>query len=311
MGQIITNLQYLSEKYIPDKLLHREKEKVRLVNNLKNEVSTLIYGSPGSGKTSLVKHVLKRLNKSIFATYVDCSIYQTTYSVLKEIVPRGPLILARSNYELIKELKREVKKRKFIVCLDGFEKLRDKDLVRKFLLLGLTLILITDNEDNLTVLTEDVRSRLAIMKIEPYTSEQTFQILKNRAEKGLVKWSFTDSLLRKIVEKSKGNMTLALNLLKLSAVKAESEGKRNIGVEDIPEVEDCPLKLSEDEKVLLNILRIEKSLPAGKLYELYLRNVRYPKSERSFRNYMARLCSKGLVRCYGEKRGRVYEIQSC
>jgi len=49
-------------------------------------------------------------------------------------------------------------------------------------------------------------------------------------------------------------------------------------------------------------------LPARRLYDFYIQNTRHPKSERSFRNYMESLCSKGLVKAIGEKRGRVYEI---
>jgi len=51
-----------------------------------------------------------------------------------------------------------------------------------------------------------------------------------------------------------------------------------------------------------------KSLPASILYDFYVQNTRHPKGERSFRNYMENLCSKGLVKAIGEKRGRIYEV---
>ena len=308
MSKLIVEPEYLSESYLPEKLLHRDKEIAELLGNARNFVSTLVYGPYGSGKSTLVKYVFKSLSGKFVPRYIDCSIYPTTYSVLKEVVPRGPLILARSNYELIKELKREVKDKRFIVCLDGFEKLREKDLIRKLLLLGVTLVLVTDEEENVSLITDDVRSRLGVLRVNPYTSEQVFDILKARAEKALARWSYTDDILREIAEKSKGNMTLALNLLRVAAVKAENVGKRIVEEQDIPETGNSPLELSPDEKVILNILRREKSIPAGKLYELYLRAVKYPKSDRSFRAYMSRLCAKGLVKAYGDKRGRVYEI---
>ena len=307
MSEIIINPDYFLESHIPEKLLHREKEKSQLLNNLKNSVSTLVYGVCGSGKSSLAKYVLKHVN-GVFAVYVDCAVYQTTYSILKEIVPRAQFILCRSNYELLKELKRELKKRKFIVCLDNYEKLKDKDLIKKFLLLGLTLVLITDSEENLLLLTEDVRAKLSRIKLQPYTIDQTFDILKSRAEKALAKWTYSDAIIRKIAEKVKGNITLGINLLKLAALNAENEGKKAIEESDIPQVDDCPVKLNSDEKVLLKILKEWKSLPASRLYDFYVQNSRYPKGQRSFRNYMQSLCLKGLVRAVGEKRGRVYEI---
>ncbi len=307
MDQLIVNQEYLSKTYLPKKLPHREKELAQLRNNLKNSVSTLMYGPCGSGKTTLVKHVFGAL-KGVYASYIDCSVYQTTYSILKEVVPRAPFILCRSNYELLKELMREAKQKKFVVCLDGFERLKEKELIRKFFLLGLTVVLITDEEENISLLTDDIRAKLSRVRFKPYTADQTFDILKDRAEKAFARWSCPDAVIRRIAEMVKGNITLAINTLKLAAIKAEGRGKNVIEESDIPEVEDCPFKLSRDEKALLKILREHGCLPAGKLYELYRRSVRYPRGERSFRNYMKSLNKKGFVRVLGEKRGRIYEV---
>lgn len=107
---IITNSEYLSENYLPKKLLYRDKEKSQLANNLKNFISTLIYGPYGSGKTSLVKTNIKEITSiNVLTKYVDCAIYQTTYNILKEVAPRAKFIFSRSNYELLNELKRETK----------------------------------------------------------------------------------------------------------------------------------------------------------------------------------------------------------
>jgi len=67
-------------------------------------------------------------------------------------------------------------------------------------------------------------------------------------------------------------------------------------------------KLSRDEKILLRILEKWKSLPASRLYDFYVQNSGHPKGKRSFRNYMENLCSKGLVKAIGDKRGRIYEM---
>lgn len=103
-SQILVNPEVLSQSYLPEKFLHRDKEKAELTNNLNNFINTFICVPCGSGKTALVKHIVQSLNKKAILVYVDCSVYQTTYSVLKEILPRSELILYRSNYELIKEL---------------------------------------------------------------------------------------------------------------------------------------------------------------------------------------------------------------
>ena len=308
-SRILINLEALNQSYLPEKLLHRDKEKSELTNNLKNFINTFICGPCGSGKTTLVRHVVHNLNKKLAIAYVDCSIFQTTYSVLKEIIPKSELIFYRSNYELIKELMKHAREKRFIVCFDNFERLKDKDLIARLMSLNICVILVSDEEESLYLLNESVRSNIpSIMRLQPYTFEQSFDILKDRAEKALVKGSCSDAVIKKIAEKIKGNIALGINALKLAALKAESENKKEIEESDIQINSDGPIKLSQDEKVLLKILEEWKCLPASKLYNFYIQNVRYPKGERSFRNYMERLCSKGLVKAIGEKKGRIYEI---
>jgi len=308
-SQILINPEVLLQSYSPEKLLHRDKERTELTNNLKNLINTFICGPCGSGKTTLMKHVLHNLNKKEPTLYVDCSVYQTTYSVLKEILPRSEFILYRSNYELIKELLKYAKERKFAVCFDNFEKLKEKDLIARLMSLGLCVVLISDEEENVSLLSENIRSNIpSIIRLQPYTVEQSFDILKDRADKSLAKWTYTDAVIKKISEMIKGNITQGINAIKLAALKAENENKKAIEEKDIQINNDCPPKLNQDEKIILKILEEWKSLPASRLYDFYVQNTRHPKGERSFRNYMENLCSKGLVKATGEKRGRIYEI---
>lgn len=311
--KIIVNSEILAQIYLPEKLLHRDKERNQLLSNLQNLVNTFICGSCGSGKTTVAKRVISDFNasKKGYACYVDCSIYQTTYSVLKEILPRSEFILYRSNYELIKELLKQARERKFAICLDNFEHLKEKDLIARFMSIGLSVILISDNEESFASLGENIRSNIpSIVRLPEYTVDQSFDILKDRAEKALAKWTYTDAVIKKIAEKIKGNISLGINALKLAALKAENENKKAIEEADIPTINvNCPKeKLSRDEKTILNILKEWKSLPASRVYDFYVQNSRHPKGERSFRNYMENLCSKGFVKAIGEKRGRIYEI---
>jgi Cdc6-like AAA superfamily ATPase len=304
---IVNNPEVLSEKYLPEKLLHRDKERSEIVTAIKNDVSTLVYGPAGSGKTSVVKACLKSLNKNYLASYIDCTIYLTTYSILKEVIPRAKLIMCRSNYELMKELMREAKEKRIVVCLDNFESIKEKELIRKFLLIGLTVIAITDKEENIHLLSDDVRARMNMIKFNPYTPEELLSILKNRAEKALEKWSYDEGILKRIVEKSNGSASLAINSLKLAAINAEKRRSRRIEEKDIPKNNPgSPLK--RDERVLLEILKNHGNLPAGVLYQLYRHSVSFPRCERAFRNYMQSLASKGLVRAMGDKKGRMYEV---
>ena len=304
--KILIKPEVLSASHIPEKLLHREKEKIELRNNLENFINTFICGPCGSGKTTLVKHIILNLSKKVSVAYIDCAIYQTTYSVLKEILPRSEFILYRSNYELIKELLKYAKERRFAVCFDNFEKLKDKNLIARLMSLNLCVVLISDEEENFSALNENVRTNIpSIIRLKPYTIEQSFDILKDRAEIALAKWSYTEDLIKKIAEKIKGNISLGINALKVAALRAESENRRTIEGKDIRINNDCPVKLTYDEKVILAVLKEWKSLPASRLYDFYVQSCRHPKCERSFRNYMESLRKKGLVRATEEKRGRI------
>ena len=113
----------------------------------------------------------------------------------------------------------------------------------------------------------------------------------------------------KIAERSDGNVTLALNLLRASVVKAEMEKRERISVEDIPNFIEENSELNEDELILLEILRKHKRVNGSELYSLYYKRSKDPKTPRSVRNYMQSLRAKGLVRCIGAKRWRIYEFK--
>lgn len=310
--RIILNPEVLSPNYLPEKVLFREKEASQLLSNLENFVNCFIVGNLGVGKSTLAKHVILKFNRSRkgYACYIDCSIYQTTYSVLKEVIPRSDFILYRSNYELIKELLKQVRQKRFAICLDNFENLREKGLISKLMSLGLCVILISDTYDNFNALSESVRANVpSIIRLSNYSVDQAFEILKGRAEKALARWSYSDAIIKKIAEKTKGNIALGINALKLAALNAENRKSRAIEETDIPQLNcNCPQKLKPDEALILQILREWKALPSGRLFAFYQQKARFPKQERTFRSYMRSLCYRGLVKAYGDKRGRFYEI---
>jgi Cdc6-like AAA superfamily ATPase len=309
--KIAVNPEYLSTNWRPDRVLFRAAEESMLNKALDNEIKTIVIGPFGSGKTSLIKRARESYNRGSIghAVYVDCSIYQTTYSVLKEILPKSELVFYRSNYELIRELRRYASKNRFTVIFDNFEKLKEKDLILKLMSLGLSVVLVTDSEDALWDLDIKIRSNIPnIIKLEPYTEEQTFEILKRRAEKALSEESYSDEVLREIASHVNGNLTLGINSLKAAAIQAESRGSPTIAESDIdiPSL-DIPSNRT-DEKVLFDIVKKEKTIKSKPLYDSYAGQVHSPKSMRAYRNYMHSLCSKGLVRAIGDKRGRVYEF---
>ena len=311
-AKIIVNAELLNPVHVPETLPYREKELALVSKNATNGVNTFVWGPPGCGKTALMKTVcIQSSSVSKRVVYIDCSLYQTVNSVLREILT-DRLVFSRSNYDLLKKLNEKTKANKATVCLDHFDRTRESDIVSKLIGIGLSIVAVGTNEDTLDELNLRTRSSISSMiHLNEYTPEQAFSLLKARAELALSKWTYKESTLRKIVEKTKGNIALSLNILRACALHAESQDKKTIEEIELAEIlrhHDCPANLAEDEQTLLNILEEQKSLPSNTLFQLYRSLAKYPKQDRSFRKYMAKLREKGLVKAIGDRTGRYYEI---
>jgi len=315
MKSILVDPKILLPFHIPDTLLHREKELNEISRRLKNSVNSFVFGPSGSGKSVMIKKVVEDSSGSskVKAIYIDCSLYQTTNAILHEtLLSLNSIVSSKSNYELTKRLNAKIRNldSPLTICLDHFEHLKEIETLNKMLSLGLNLIIISESYESYRKLNQTIKAAItSLIEIPTYTAEQVFGILMASAEEALEKYTYSEDTIRKIAEASSGNVTLALNLLKSQALKAESEGKNSIDEVEFNFENDCPNdRLTEDERTLVKILKEWKSLPGGRLFDFYRGQVRYPKGERSFRNYMHNLCLKGLVRSMGDKRGRIYEI---
>jgi len=313
-SRILISSEALSQSYIPERILHREKELAQLSNAI-GFVNTFVHGPIGLGKTLLLKHVIDDYNttKRGRAIYIDCSLYQTTNAIFHEILTAlNSIVVSKSNYELTKRLR--VKLRRLdspvTICLDHFEHLKEAETVNRILSLGLGLVMVSDSIDAYTRLKPEAKSSIAnIIEIPGYTIDQAFDILNDRAEQALEQYTYSEDTIRKIAGISQGNITLAFGILKTLALKAESQNKKSLDDVEFNFEIDCPdEKLSRDEKIIVGILKEWKSLPSGRLYDFYTEKAKHPRGERSFRNYMQNLCRKGYVKIIGEKRGRIYEI---
>ena len=152
---ILKDLRKISLDYVPENLIHREKELTQLTYLFKDviakfnnkefgSVSLLTVGEKKTGKTTTLKRFGADLEKyvksknfesnvSFYYRHINCIRYRTFYSifisVIQSFVPEFP-IRGFSTFELIKYLKEylEVSNSYLLLTLDDVDALRsDKD----------------------------------------------------------------------------------------------------------------------------------------------------------------------------------------
>ena len=112
---------------------------------------------------------------------------------------------------------------------------------------------------------------------------------------------------------------IAIETLRRAALIAEDREEERITADHVKKAfgtthtlrrEDALKRLNEHEHALYALLEKHKKLGTAELWEKYLKAVKEPASQRSYRNYMAHLIRLGLVRGSGELTGRVYECRA-
>ncbi len=301
------------------RLLHREQEIEKILVSMQSGMNTYVYGSIGTGKTTTVKRAMEKFsdarNKSI---YVSCSTCKTEYSVLKEIIERindlfvqKIFIETRSNYDLVKRLKKEKQKIENlkVVVLDHIQSLAEPEIVDGLMEIGFAIILVSDNPKAITRLSPQAQSNFGnTIPFGDYTQEQVVKILEAKARHLLGEGSYRESLVVKVAQICNGNIAYGETLLLASALEAVNSKRDVVDESDVPELLTKGETLSHDEKLILGILKEQRSMQGGQLYKAYCERTKFPKAERTFRNYMKSLCEKNLVKALGTNKGRVYEL---
>lgn len=291
-----------------------------------------IYGPSGTGKTTCMKILIEQLDENtskVIPIYANCWEHSTKMAIYYQICEALKIFLPRrglASDEVFERILEVMKKDKVavLVVLDELDSLvfNKEDSVLYVLSranekedANFGIIGISNKKDLTRLLDSRIASSLRFTSFEfkEYSEEQLKEILLERAKAALLPSTYDQSVIKecaKIGAENNGSARLALEVLWKSAVKADKRDAKKIEIEDVYEVaktiekrptkksykavsfEEFDLKLSEEEKAILNILA-EGEKTSSELYDAFTAKVN--KSKRQIRNYLTILEAKGLI----------------
>jgi len=261
---LIKNRKILTIDYVPEKLQFRDEETMTIAQTLSVALkgsrpsNLLLFGKPGTGKTAVIKNVIKKFTEKSFSLgievivpFVNAKLASTAYKVLYEIAEEMRInqiekrnqvyFTGLSLGEATNRILDFIQKRKLhvIFVIDEIDSLVDKngdDILYNFTRANeqfqdsgfITLIGISNSLTFKDKLDPRVRSSLSEEEIvfNPYKIIQLQKILSER-----VKLAFSDdvvtdgaiNLCAAIAGKDNGDARKAIDLLRVAAEIAERE----------------------------------------------------------------------------------------
>ncbi|MXR52399.1 AAA family ATPase [Halovenus sp. WSH3] len=322
----------LKQEYIPEEIVGKKQEEKFLSENLEHR-NLHIHGPRGTGKTHLVR---KALDESEARTcYISGLKHRTQYKALQEILSQLTRDEVSSGYhtsELQRKIEEHTEVMDIVVVLDelDFLLLNDGEDLLYFLSRlpnRPKITAITSNAENLQEQLEPrTYSSLQPRRIqfEPYTGEQIYEILADRASKSLAKKSVHRNAVTYIAPSTQ-NAEIALTWLKTAAKNTENA----VTEELVKELRHNAFEaytagklehLSQHHELLYHavedLAEEDEAVNAGEVYQRY-QSVASEEdvsvlSDRRISDFLKQLEKLGLINAdyhYGGKKGKTREIQ--
>jgi cell division control protein 6 len=324
-GEVVTDLDVLSEAYVPPKLVGRDGDIQSLERSLapalkrKRPFNVWIWGPPGSGKTAVARHVFTKLREktAVLTAYVGCRDHDTLYGVLSAIIQQLAILGAETPSAQVKldALRRFAKDRPLITFLDDFDicvpKQRNAILSSLLGMARCGIVCLSGSGHMLDALDEKIASRLSpyVLSLSAYSEDDMLMLLCSRAGQALAPETYDDEILRQISVSVMGDARKALHCLQAAAHQAEQEGVGKISpahirrvCETLGPVVDSKLagRVNAHERLILNLIRDNNSIDSPHLREAYLHACEElgatPVAPRTFTDYLAHLLHLGFIK---------------
>lgn len=276
----VQNISYLNSKTIPEniEIKYREDKLEKLAqlvfsapaNNSEPE-NLFLRGPSGTGKTLCTKYwyneSVGHYDSSHKFIYINCKSASSIYSVMKKIIrkvtgDRGKIKNQKSMEYYMNKLA-EGKFKTYVVILDEIDKIlggrrvvsgddllyeltRSKELEYTSNGQSISVVAISNKVDVKEKLCEGTQSSFGslFLSFRPYNKEQLYEILLDRAKKGLKEEKYpsegvglediSDSIAD-YVAKLDGDARTAIDILRHSAIVAKRKEREYLTLEDIDE----------------------------------------------------------------------------
>ncbi len=257
---MIVRYEVFDEDYIPEEILFRDGQIRRIAFNLKpaeqgsRPVNMLCLGPPATGKTTVMRYVMKMSGDVVRGVYVNCQFYQSRQQLFLKIFETlygytpPPGISFQKLYTSI--LKRSVESGEVLLIV-----LDDINLLPQKMINEVLFLILKGHEEmegfkaGIVGISTDMRisasfdSRIASVfhpdeiVFPVYDLEEMLEILRRRAVEGIIGGRVSDSALELIAEKAFEylDLRLGINLLKMAVLSAERSGRDTVTVEDVEE----------------------------------------------------------------------------
>lgn len=241
-----------------------------------------IFGKPGTGKTICVQYLVGEVEKHavakgfpVLTAYVNAGRTRTSYYTMLEIVKGLGLNVPNVGWQMFR-LKQAFEKlltdNSVVIAIDEVDAILAKEKEPLIYYLNrqpkTTLILISNKIEDATQIPERALSTLQpkLISLDPYTKEETKEILRNRVRHAFHPGVLPDNLLDKVAEATSklGDIRLGLSILLSAGQLAEGAGRTRITDEDVRSA----IKSEETTEILWAIgemrRRLEKRRKMGK-----------------------------------------------
>ncbi|RLG21938.1 hypothetical protein DRN74_00825 [Candidatus Micrarchaeota archaeon] len=313
---IFSNIESLDPDFVPKLLPHREEQQKYIADCIApllkgyNGRNLLITGGPGVGKTACVKRVLQDLEESydLPHVYVNCWKTSSSHKILTEMAEQlgFKFTMNLSSEDLLRKIKK-ITKDACVFVFDEIDKAADYDFLYYILedFPKRSVILITNDSYWLSRLDSRIRSRMIPeeMHFEAYSKEEIMDIIRERIKYAFYEGVWTDEAIDLVVEKTAelSDLRVGIFLLKESGLIAEQEASRRVerrhcekAAEKLKHFQKRDIsELSEDERLLVEIVRKHSGEISGNIYEIYV-NAGGSKSQRTVERLLKKLQKKGI-----------------